>query len=285
MIARSSRSAEPRRNGMAIIYSDEVLEATPERTTKLLSGIGAVATIRTLLHEGGMNDDDIIEGRELLMACLAAPRGNAAPNDTADAEAQRAAAAALDEWDEPNFPRYQATLERHAPDVAAYVFFELAASTGAKATQGVATFLERLDALEHGTDPARAKSRKTDKKAIELLAKRGLTKEERARLVALVNVALGPTSVLPDGADAGQEARAARRDKLVELRQWYDEWATAARALVRKRGHLIRLGLAQRKVKAKPEPVAPPAAPPAQTQPQPAGPPVASAAGAGTAPA
>jgi hypothetical protein len=244
---------------MSINYSDEVLEETPERATKLLSGIGAVATIRTLLHAGGMNDDDIVEGRDLLMGCLAAPRGNVAPQDTEAAQAQRAAAAELDEWDEPNFARYQAALTRHAPEVADYVFNQLSASTGAKATQGVATFLERIDTLDRGTDPARAKSKKSDKKAIELLAARGLDKKERDRLGALVEVALGPTSVLPDGVDAGQEARAARREKLVGLRQWYDEWATAARALVKKRGHLIRVGLAQRKVKAKPVQPPPPA--------------------------
>jgi hypothetical protein len=245
---------------MAINYSDEVLEETPERTTKLLSGIGAVATIRTLLHEGGMTDDEIIEGRSLLMACLAAPRGSVAPQDTEAAQAQRAAVAELDEWDEPNFARYQAALARHAPDAADYVFRDLSASTGPKATQGVATFLERIDALDHGTDPERARSKKSDKKAVELLATRGLTTKERARLGALVKTALGPTSVLPEGSDAGQEARAARREKLVALKQWYDEWATTARALVKKRLHLIRLGLAQRKVKTKaaPTPPAPP---------------------------
>src|SRR4051812_42755432 len=44
-------------------YSDEVLEQTPERVTKFLSGLGAVPTIRTLLAQAGMSDDDIIEGR------------------------------------------------------------------------------------------------------------------------------------------------------------------------------------------------------------------------------
>jgi hypothetical protein len=109
-------------------YSSEILEITPERATRLLSGIGAVATIRTLLAEAGMTDQAIIEGRDLLLACIAAPRGAAAVVDTDDAKAQRASVAELDEWDEPNFGRFGATLKRHYPSAGAYVFANLSAS-------------------------------------------------------------------------------------------------------------------------------------------------------------
>ncbi|WP_437723204.1 hypothetical protein [Sorangium sp. So ce861] len=34
---------------------------------------------------------------------------------------------------------------------------------------------------------------------------------------------------------------------LVKLRGWFDEWSTTARAVIKKRGYLIRLGLANRK--------------------------------------
>ncbi|AUX43918.1 uncharacterized protein SOCE26_053740 [Sorangium cellulosum] len=44
-------------------YSDVVIEGTPERAIKLLMGIGAVASIRTLMAGAGMTDDDILEGR------------------------------------------------------------------------------------------------------------------------------------------------------------------------------------------------------------------------------
>src|SRR5262245_61698334 len=96
-------------------YSDEVLEQTPERATKFLSGLGAVPTIRTLLAQAGMSDDDIIEGRTLLLAVLAAPRSPEAVRDTDKAKAQRAAVAELDQWDEPNFARFQAALLRRFP--------------------------------------------------------------------------------------------------------------------------------------------------------------------------
>ena len=226
-------------------HSPEILEATPGRATHLLSGIGAVATIRTLLFEAGMTDQDIIEGRDLLFACLAAPRGATAVVDTGDARAQRAAKAELDQWDEPSFGRFGATLKRHHPEANAYVFHELSASTGDAAVHGIATFLTRIDALEGGTDSERSGTKKDDKKAVELLAKRGLDKAERARLRKLVNIALGPTATLPT--PPATQTREERAEALTKLRDWYDEWAGTARAVVKKKSYRIRLGLANRK--------------------------------------
>ncbi len=227
-------------------YSQQILEVTPDKATRLLSGIGAVATIRTLLSEAGMTDQAIIEGRDLLFACLAAPRGLSAAQDTDDAKAQRAAKAELDQWDEPSFGRFGATLKRHHPGAEAYVFGDLSASTGDAAVHGVAMFLTRIDALEAGSDPDRSGTKKDDKKAVELLATRGLDKAERARLRKLVNVALGPTATLPDGPAAQTPEQ--RVQALTRLREWYDEWAATARAVVKKKSYRIRLGLANRKV-------------------------------------
>ncbi|WP_437732201.1 hypothetical protein [Sorangium sp. So ce1335] len=242
-------------------YSNEILEATPVRATKFLTGMGAVAAIRTLMADAGMADDDILEGRTLLLDVLAAPRKSSAATDTADARAQRAATTELDQWDEPNFARHGAALRRRFPDVHAYIFNDLSPSTGTAAVQGVATFLTRLDALESGADPDRAGTRQSDKKAVAFLATRGLDKAERKRLQGLVDVALGPTSPLLDQAELPETAR--RREALSKLRGWFDEWSTTARAVVKKRGYLIRLGLANRKAPRRKLPTAPaePAAP------------------------
>jgi hypothetical protein len=228
-------------------YTQETLEATPERVTKLLSGIGALPTVRTLMADAGMTDADIDEGRALLMACLAAPKPKK-NDDTADAAASRSATAELDQWDEPNFERVEAMLRRRHPSVCDYVFRDLKASTGAQAVKGVATFLSRLDAVEQHTDPERQDPVviKDDDAAIALLAKRKLDAAERKRLAGLVQTALGPTSVLPTATVA--QALADQRNKaLVDLRAWYDEWASTAKTVVKKRGDLIRLGLATRK--------------------------------------
>ncbi|WP_437632458.1 hypothetical protein [Sorangium sp. So ce854] len=54
-----------------------------------------------------------------------------------------------------------------------------------------------------------------------------------------------PTSPLPETTDLREATR--RREALVNLRGWFDEWATTVRAVVQKRSDLIRLGLASRK--------------------------------------
>ncbi|WP_437956350.1 hypothetical protein WME76_33635 [Sorangium sp. So ce119] len=81
------------------------------------------------------------------------------------------------------------------------------------------------------------------------------TRAERKRLKGLVDTALGPTSVLPAATELPEAAR--RREALARLRGWFDEWSTTARAVVEKRGYLIRLGLANRKAPQRKAPSAP----------------------------
>lgn len=82
------------------------------------------------------------------------------------------------------------------------------------------------------------------------LATRFIGPEVRRDLQAKVGAALGPTPALPDAApEAGPSARAAA---LASLRGWFDEWSAIARESVKKRSHLIRLGLAHRRAPAGP---------------------------------
>ena len=87
--------------------------------------------------------------------------------------------------------------------------------------------------------------RKEDRKAIALLAERGITAECRERLGKLVSLALGPTEPLPELKLTVDPAE--RRRCLTELKLWYEDWSQTARALIHKRSQLIRLGLAQRR--------------------------------------
>jgi hypothetical protein len=227
-----------------LLYSREVLEDTPARVTRFLQGVGALPIVRTLLAQHGMMDDDLKEGRTLLLRCLGEPADAQPQVQTESARSQRVAVAELDQWDEPSFARFGATLRRHHRSAYDYVFRDLKPASGPLAVQGVATFLARLDALEAGSDPARGDSKKADAAAVELLASRGLTSAERKRLKKLVDVALGPTTTLDELPKVDTSARLLA---LNELRAWYDEWSTIARAVVKKRGDRIRLGLATRK--------------------------------------
>ena len=177
------------------------------------------------------------------MAYLAVPFSDVPELTPDQAQRARGAQTEIDSGDEPLFARIQAPLRRFYPDTAEYVFRDLKPARGIDAVHGMATLLTRLDALDKGTDPTRQASRKEDRKAIALLAERGITAEYRERLGKLVSLALGPTEPLPELKLTVDPAE--RRRCLTELKLWYEDWSQTARALIHKRSQLIRLGLAQ----------------------------------------
>jgi len=116
----------------------------------------------------------------------------------------------------------------------------IAPGRGAESVIFVKTLLTRLDAAE----------KRGDTGALAVLARRGVTPEERRRLASLVTRAeryLTPVAE-PTG-DGGYAAG------LRSLRAWYEEWSELARSEVSRKDYLLRLGLARRKrpTKAAPE--------------------------------
>lgn len=226
-------------------YSDRTLEETPQRVTQFLTGLATDPVIRTLMfNKAGMSDADVIEGAELLRATFNLPSGDRVHIESPDAQKRRFAVAELDAWDEPNFARIKAALDRHFPDQSAYVFRDLGPAQGFAAVRGVGTLLTRLDALERGSDAARKGKAADDKKAVALLTKRGITPALRGQLQELVTLALSPAETLTS-VPAGDQAE--RKQALVSLRAWFDEWSSSARAVLTKRAHRIRMGLATRR--------------------------------------
>ncbi|MGK3966866.1 hypothetical protein WMF38_22155 [Sorangium sp. So ce118] len=242
--------------------SRQVLAEVPGRALRFLSAAGKNRQIRALLRERGYTDEEHKEGWELLHR--ASGFGTGEPDEVEDAEVGRAIAE-LDAWDEPHFRLIRAALQRRHPAQEKFVFDNLTAQVGPAAVVSVKTLLDRLEALEKS--PARKATRKDDHAALETLAKRGITKEERSRLRQLVDVASGAGTADEDEEAIGDAAtvRAVvdseeHVDALRAMHAWYREWAETARAVIKRRDFLVRLGLAHRKAKAKVKPT--PAAPP-----------------------
>ncbi len=223
--------------------SRQTLEETPARVLIFLRGVGTTAVIRTALAARGYTAEDHAEGWERLHRVAGYGDGK---NVSLENEAQNAIAT-IDAWDEPTFRVCRAALERLHPEQAAFVFKDLESATGALAVISVSMFLERLDALENG--PERKSTRRADHAALATLAKRGITKEERAKMQQLIETAKGlaPEAQLDPSAEA-------RQADLIALRAWYEDWSETARAVITRRDHLIRLGLAKRKKAAKRSP-------------------------------
>jgi hypothetical protein len=223
----------------SLTYARETLEATPPRAVQLLRGIATSLTIRAHLAGVGFRRADLDEGWELLRdACELVDDELAAPSALDVA----AAVAELDAWDERGFMLIEATLTHRYPQQARFLMAGLSASEGPAAVAGVAALLDRLDALDR--DPLREEHAEDDHAALEALAQRGITAEERTRLRALVERVAEATRGAAQNTRTEEGSQMAR---LIRLRRWFDEWAQIARAVLRRPEHLVHLGLASRR--------------------------------------
>ncbi|APR76728.1 Hypothetical protein A7982_02075 [Minicystis rosea] len=223
--------------------SRETLEETPARVLSLLRAVGTNRAILASIAAYGYDADDHREGWTLLHAVSGFTE--ARPLETIDFDV-RDAIVTLDKWDEDGFRIVAAALTRRHADQAAFVLEGIGPATGPAAVLGVKTLLARLVALESA--PERKATRKADHAALATLAKRGLDAKERARLAGLVaraeSVSAGPNASETAARDARE---AAYLQALVALRAWFEEWSEIARVAVKRRDHLIRMGLAARK--------------------------------------
>jgi hypothetical protein len=234
-------SANQKSKAVEASVGRETLEETALRTLKLLRAIGTSLPIRSALVGVGYEDADHQEGWTLLHAASGyAPTGTA---DAIDVDVHDAIAT-LDAWDEDGFRIIRASLSRKFPAIAGEILQGIGPKVGPEAVVGVATLLDRLDALEKRKD-------KDAKAAMELLAKRGITPAERARLGALVKTAQSVTPVVSEKSAKAESERkkadATHLAALVALRAWYEEWSEIARSAIKRRDRLILMGLATRK--------------------------------------
>lgn len=234
--------------------SRQVLDEAPTRAIRLLKTLGTNLQIRAVLAARGYTHDDHREGWKLLHAAAgfdahAAAAPGAALASALD-ETVRSAITELDATDEPLLRILRASLGRRFPAQAAFVLDGVEAAQGAGAVLVIATLLDRLEAL--ATDPARKKTRLDDRKALDLVAQRGYGPDRLKALRSLVKQAQSSPAALPSDPAAAPADDPARTAALVALHAWWKEWSEIARAVIRRRDHLIALGLARRTAR-KPE--------------------------------
>jgi hypothetical protein len=209
--------------------SRETLMDTPNRAFTLMYGIGRAPTVRTAMAQRGFSDEEANRGYELLATVT---RG--LPTLTTDLEVA-AATTELDNTDEDLIGMVGAAFTRF-PDAHESVLTGIAPIAGPKSVQNVATILERLDDLEK-TDDGR--------EALARLAQVGVDAKRRRELAALVNTARAKDKMKIDAAALKAEEK--YEEALLDLRDWYVEWASIARIAVKRRDYLILLGLAERR--------------------------------------
>lgn len=216
-------------------FSRQVLAETPGRATKFLGAAARGNDIRAILEAVGYLPPVHAEGWARLLKVL----GYHGPEPEAAIDPEvRDAIVLVDRWDEPQFAIAAASLKTSHPDQERYLLGNLEPQEGSGAVGAVAVFLDRVDTLEKGRSP---ETRAADKDAVKKLATRGLDAAERKRVAALVKVAQGKAAA-PAKSDAPEADDTA---DVLALKAWYDEWAAIAKAVIKRRDYLIRLGLAQ----------------------------------------
>jgi hypothetical protein len=233
---------------MAEQPSRQVLDGIPIRVLTFLLGVGKYFAVRTILATRGYTEaqHELAWGHLKKLAIF--PAGNTPTLD----KPVRDAIVEIDAWDEPNYPVIRAVLENHHPEVVDFLFENLSPKQGPEAVVGVSTLLDRLDALDNGPD--RKATRKADHAALETLAARGYTKEERARLRGLVDLTQTVVVTKPISDEE-------REKTLKRLHAWYNEWSSIARLALTRRDHQIAVGIAKRRKAKKSEGAAVPVVP------------------------
>jgi len=217
--------------------TEDTLDRAVGRAVKFLLGVGTIVEVRQSLEARGYDDAeharawglvDRVSGRTSLAPPALKPEGSRSIG----------ARRSLEAWIAQNLPIAAATLQHNFPAQHAFVFAEgLEASTGGEGVVAAQRFLARVDALGGAK---RTGERDQDQKALAQLERRGIGAEARAELREFVD------AVQKGDGPAAAAAPADRTDKAA-LYAWYAEWADIARSLVKRRDHLIRLGLAARR--------------------------------------
>ena len=207
------------------------------RALQFLRAVGTDASIMEALKQTGFSEAAQKQGWSLVLTAYAAT----GPAVTSITEAPLTEATdKVESWQNAMFVRANAALGRLHAEQNAFVFTNLEPGSGIAAVPAVATFLDRLDALE--SSPERKSSRKADHAALDTLSERGITKDARKEMRDLVKwIESNQAQPLATHKQSPREAA------LVAVYEWVQDWTDCARTVITRRDQLIRLGIGKRR--------------------------------------
>ena len=232
----------------AKLPSRQVLKRLPGRVVCFLHAVGSWPALGARMAQAGFQANDHAEGTRLLAAvCAYAPPSRGGLDD--DHRVARALAES-EAWVGAHFRRYQMALRRLHPDEPS-PFRGIENPEPEDALTALDILLQRLRQLDDTARLSGAPARSLDtcgrqrepgasaETALETLARRGLTHQERRRLELLVHVAQAAPK-----AHGGAAARDPRYQELLWLLEWYSDWAATAKSVILDKRQLVAMGLA-----------------------------------------
>ncbi len=227
---------------LSIKTNNDISRTTGEtalvRALQFLRAVGSDAGIMEALKQTGFDEEALRQGWSLVLSAYAAGNGITAPALSESPLAE--ATSKVESWQSAMFVRSAAVLRRFHPEQAAFVFENLEMGSGIGAVPAVATFLDRLDALE--SSPDRKATRKSDHAALAVLEQRGVTKQQRKEMHSLVKwIESTPAQPTVTAAQSPRDAA------LFAVYEWVQDWSECARTVITRRDQLIRLGIGKRR--------------------------------------
>jgi hypothetical protein len=244
--------------------SQDTLDRAPARALTFLLAVGRSPSIRGALQSRGYSDEEHAAGWAKLLA-VDPSMARSAAGPTGGDPAVRDAFARVDRWDNENLPIADVALAARVPEAHAVLFADgLSPADGAESVRVVTVFLDRVDAIEalsaerpagrKGAKPADAApplplTPAQARAAVEILHARGITAESRKTVRGWLATLQKGAEALP--AAEPPDAAEPRREAVVALYLWLNEWSTIARRVITRRDHLLSLRLAARKPRAR----------------------------------
>lgn len=227
--------------------SEWALRELPARAATFLHTVGGHAPIRAAMQSAGYGRRDHDEGLRLLLAICPYGTGGL---DPAEDEPAREASASIQRWARTHVVRLRAAVERLHPE-ALWVFAGFNRGVTSDALLGTARLLENLRLMAEGKADDVHDGHSEPTRVLETLTRRGLGEGERTRLEALVRTAQRATALAPAPQSATScwvEPSAEAPDAaMLALHAWLSDWSTTARAVLRRKDWLIRLGVSRRR--------------------------------------
>jgi hypothetical protein len=230
-------------NANTVDVSRETLDKTPSRLLDFLKAAGTREPIRASLYAVGYTEDEHQRGWKLLHNCA----GFRVVKTVEVNQDALGAIGSLDKQDERTHTIIDASLKHKAPKARAYLLDGIDPGTGADSVLYFDTLVPRMDTLAAGKAPKVPAAEQ--KLANEVLEKRGFGAAKRAELTKLLATAKKLSGEGGASADAAAE-REALDEHLRAARAFYEEWAAIARSEIKRRDHLILMGLASRRSRA-----------------------------------
>jgi len=220
-----------------------------EQGTKLINAISGLSDIRNIMVKHGYSAEEHELGLRMLagLLCFERPWPE---TEKSFLPVFKEIVSEVNDWGKKNLMRGRTALDRDHSEQGGYLFDGLDIQSGMAMMAALRQFFERGRTLRQGSDPKREESREADRAAVEVLESRNIAGPEvEEYLLKRIDEAFALSSSHLKKLD--RDKSEAYLDLAGRFHLWLRDWRQTARSVITNRRHLISLGLAKAKTRAR----------------------------------